>query len=145
MSPTDALGPLLGINGLRYLDGYVYYNNSPRRLFCRVPFDARAGSPTGEPEILAEGVEADDFAVRRERGGPVGYLAGLDTNVVTRVAVGGEVGVVAGGLNSSDVAGASSAAFGGAGDVLYVTTGGGSAAPVNGSFVEGGKVVAIRL
>ncbi|KAB2580481.1 hypothetical protein DBV05_g802 [Lasiodiplodia theobromae] len=164
MSPTTDLGLLLGINGLRYVPpsssssssspspfGYAYYVNSPRRLFCRVPVDPATAKPAGDAEVVARGHLADDFAVRREGrdGEIVGYLAGLNDNVITRVEESGRIAVVAGGLNSTTVAGASSAAFGRTEgvwkDTLFVTTGGASAAPVNGTFVEGGKVVAVRL
>ncbi|KAK0650594.1 hypothetical protein DIS24_g6651 [Lasiodiplodia hormozganensis] len=161
MSPTTDLGLLLGINGLRYVppssssssddNGYAYYVNSPRRLFCRVAVDPTTAQPVGDDaEVVARGHLADDFAVRREAGGSiVGYLAGLNDNVITRVEESGRSAVVAGGLNSTTVAGASSAAFGRTEgvwkDTLFVTTGGASAAPVNGTFVEGGKVVAVRL
>lgn len=148
MSPTMDLGLELGINGLRYLDGYVYYVNSPRRLFCRVPIDPVTGAVVGAAEVIAEGALSDDFNVRKEGGSSVGYLAGLNDNVVTRVTMDGAKEVVAGGLNSTDVAGATSGAFGRTvedTDVLYVTTGGASAAPVNGTYVEGGKIVALKL
>ena len=59
---------------------------------------------------------------------------------------GGRQGVVAGDLNSTEIAGPTAAGVGGAGgdaDVLYVTTGGGLEAPVNGDEVMGGQVVAV--
>ena len=87
----------------------------------------------------------DGFAV--DQDGTV-YVAEMTENVVTRVQLDGSQAVFAGNLNSTDVAGATSAAFGrteGARDVLYVTTNGGISAPVNGSIVEGGKVVTIEL
>ncbi|KAH7053254.1 hypothetical protein B0J12DRAFT_727514 [Macrophomina phaseolina] len=148
MAPSSGLALTLGINGLRYLDGYLYYVNSPKRLFCKVRVDEVTGHVVGEAEVIAQGALADDFNVRAEDGAPVAYLAGLNDNVVTRVTMGGEKEVVAGGLNSTDVAGATSGAFGRTeadADVLYVTTGGASAAPVNGTYVEGGKIVALKL
>ncbi|KAL0260149.1 hypothetical protein SLS55_005895 [Diplodia seriata] len=148
MSPTTDLGLVLGVNGLRYhaASSTAYYVNTPRRLYCRVPIDARTGEARGEYEVVARGVMADDFALG---GGEVavGWLAGLEDNVVTRVDEEGGMQVVAGALGSLDVAGATSAAFaGGLGagrGWLYVTTGGASAAPVNGTVVEGGKVVGL--
>ncbi|KUL86619.1 hypothetical protein ZTR_03042 [Talaromyces verruculosus] len=53
----------------------------------------------------------------------------------------GEKSVV-GSTTSMTVAGSTSAGFGG--DVLYVTTDCGMAAPVNGTIVEAGKIVAIQ-
>lgn len=163
MSPAPFNGLFLGINGLRYVPpspssyssssdnlGYAYYVNSPRGVFCRVPVDPATGKPAGAVEVVASGVLTDDFAVRREGEGDeiVGYLSGLNDNVIRRVEESGRVTVVAGGLNSTAVAGATSGAFGrteGWKDTLFVTTGGASAAPVNGTYVEGGKVVAVRL
>ncbi|GME51444.1 Six-bladed beta-propeller TolB-like protein [Neofusicoccum parvum] len=144
-------GALIGVNGVRYdpVTQYVHYVNLPRLLYCRVRVDPGGGAAAvGPHEVLARDVMADDFALAGDGSGVV-YLAGLDRNVVVRVGEGGgTVEVVAGGLNSTEVAGATSAAFGrteGDRGVLYVTTGGGTAAPVNGTFTEGGKIVAIRM
>lgn len=87
----------------------------------------------------------DGFAV--DQDGTV-YVAEMTENVVTRVHLDGSQAVFAGNLNSTHVAGAKSAAFGrteSARSVLYVTTNGEISAPVNGSIVEGGKVVTIEL
>jgi sugar lactone lactonase YvrE len=145
MAPSDELGFSLGINGVRIWRDFVYYNNCPRRLLCRVRIDRTTGRAVGPYEIISQGVLSDDFAVAQDG---TAYLAGLNDNVVTHVRLNGSREVVAGNLNSTDMAGATSAAFGrttGYRSVLYVTTSGGSTAPVNGSFVEGGKVMAIQL
>ena len=87
----------------------------------------------------------DDFAV--DQNGTI-YVAEMNENVVTLVQLDGSQAVFAGNLNSTHVAGAKSAAFGrteSARSVLYVTTNGEISAPVNGSIVEGGKVVTIEL
>ncbi|EKG09677.1 Six-bladed beta-propeller TolB-like protein [Macrophomina phaseolina MS6] len=153
MAPSDADPnlPFLGINGIRYgADGHVYFNNSPLRLFCRVPVHPGTGDVAGAVQVVARGVLADDFAVRWEaaEGEVVAYLAGLNDNVVTRVTLDGTKEVVAGNLNSSAVAGATAGAWGRTpktGTTLFVTTGGGTGLPVNGTYVEGGKVVALRF
>ena len=145
MSPNDDLGQLLGVNGVRRSGGYLYYNNSPRRLLCRVRISATTGRAIGPYEIIMQGALSDDFAVSPD--GTV-YLAGLNDNVITRVWPDGTQETVTGHLGSTDVAGATSAAFGRTPwDIrtLYVTTSGASASPVNGTYVEGGKVVAIHL
>jgi sugar lactone lactonase YvrE len=145
MAPSETLGRLIGINGVRVWRDYVYYNNSPSQLVCRVRVDRASGKTVGPYEVIAQGVPADDFAVGQD--GTV-YAAEMTANVITHIQLNGNQAVVAGNLNSTDVAGATSAAFGrtkGTLNVLYVTTNGGVSAPVNGSIVEGGKVVAINL
>ncbi|CAN9382532.1 unnamed protein product [Alternaria alternata] len=145
MAPRETLNRLIGINGVRVWKNYVYYNNSPLQLICRVRVDRATGQAAGPYEVIAQGVLGDDFAV--DEDGTV-YVAEMTENVVTRVQLDGSQAVFAGNLNSTDVAGATSAAFGraeGARNVLYVTTNGGISAPVNGSIVEGGKVVAVEL
>ncbi|KAJ8111257.1 hypothetical protein OPT61_g6105 [Boeremia exigua] len=145
MAPEDLGGMLIGINGVRVWKNYVYYNNTPRQLICRVRIDRATGNAVGPYEIIAQGVRGDDFAVGQD--GTV-YVAELTRNIVTHVRLNGEQTVIAGNLNSTAVAGATSAAFGrtkSSRNVLYVTTDGASTAPVNGSIVTGGKVVAVVL
>lgn len=150
MAPPANVTNAIGVNGIRYLAGYVYYASTTKRLFCRVPVDAASGVAVGGFEVVREGLMGDDFAVVEEGGDVVGYVAGLDENVVTRVGVDdGGVEVVAGGKEERGVAGATSVAVGrGDGDgglLLYVTTSGALRAPVGGWFVEGGKVVGLRV
>lgn len=145
MSARTGRRSLIGINGIKIVNDYVYYNNCPGRLYCRVLINNTTGEAVGEYETIVEGPLADDIAVTPDG---VGYLAGLDDNVITRVWQNGTTEVIAGNLNSSALAGATAAAFGRTArdqKVLYITTGGGEAAPVNGTYVEGGKVMALYL
>ncbi|KAE8415037.1 hypothetical protein BDV36DRAFT_298450 [Aspergillus pseudocaelatus] len=140
---STALGPRLGVNGIRVLDGYLYYVNSPQRSFYRVRLD-ESGRISGQPETVAQGVLADDFAVTSSGA----YLAGLTDNVITNVSPNGKAHVVAGGRNSTAVMTATSAAVGRTkldGNVLYITTGGETLEPVNNTDHKGGKVVALKL
>ncbi|KAL1639091.1 hypothetical protein SLS58_008293 [Diplodia intermedia] len=135
-SPPNASLPT-GVNGVRYLpdDGYLYFTNTYRALFCRVRIDDNDDDDgddeaAAKVEVLAEGVKGDDFAVRREDGGVVAYVTdGVDGEVV-RVVVGSGEGkdVLVEGEE------ATSAAFGrgpGDGDVLYVVTRGGTVLAVD--------------
>lgn len=147
MIPRTGRRSLIGINGIKVWENFVYYNNCPGELFCRVAVNLDTARAIGPYEIIAEGplVLADDFVVSPDG---ISYLAGLDNNIVSRVSQNGTVEIVAGNLNSSALIGATAAAFGRTSEdsnVLYVTTGGGEAAPVNGTYVEGGKVVALNL
>ncbi|KAM6479394.1 hypothetical protein HDV62DRAFT_136633 [Trichoderma sp. SZMC 28011] len=129
----------IGVNGIRYLDPYVYYTNSFGPLFGRVPVNG-SGNAVGDFEIILTGIIGDDFAITPQAA----YVAGNPTNVVTEVKLDGESKVIAGSINSSLVAGATSAHFGRTAqdsNVLYVTTTG----TVNATFTEGGKIVALDL
>ncbi|KAB8216274.1 hypothetical protein BDV33DRAFT_207555 [Aspergillus novoparasiticus] len=137
-------GPLLGINGLKVHGGYVYYVNTPERIFCRIPISTTTGHALGAPEAITKGVLVDDFAISPQS---VAYLAGLRDNVVTRVFMNGTREVVAGHRNSTALMSATSVAFGrkrGIG-ALYITTGGETDHPVDNSRSRGGKVMELLL
>ena len=141
MSANRKYGPLLGINGLRVHNGYIYYVNTPNRLYCRIPINPITGQAIGPAEIISKGALADDLAVS-EKG--VGYLAGLTDSVVTRVFEDGEMEVVA---NETILHAATSAAFGWLGDekVLFVTTGGDAEHAGNNTDKRGGNVLALGI
>jgi hypothetical protein len=133
----------LGINGIRILGGYVYYTNSFGETFSRVRIDD-AGQARGPYQTIARGVWGDDFAITPTAA----YIAGNIDNVITKVDTDGKASVFAGNLNSTLVAGATSAQFGRTKrdrDVLYVVTNGGELSPVNGTFSEGGKIIAFNI
>lgn len=141
----------LGINGVRFseADGFLYYVNSYKQLVARVEVDEASGEAVGPFEVLVSGVFGDDFALGR--GGGVAYVAEGWREDVVRVELraGGEKEVVVGGLHETTVAGATSAAWGrrkGVDEgVLYVTTCGAQEVPVNGTYTEGGKIVAVDV
>ncbi|OJD29119.1 six-bladed beta-propeller-like protein [Diplodia corticola] len=109
---TSSSTTTTSVNGVRYRpeDGYLYFTNTARELFCRVRVDiddddendddgsdatttTTAGAEEVEVEVLAEGLfKGDDFAVRWEEreGGVVAYVAdGVDGGVARVVVVGG--------------------------------------------------------
>ena len=107
------------------------------------------GTPQGNAVIVAHafaGTTYDDFAVR-ETSGDV-FLAANAANAITEVAVdSGAQRIVAGNVNSTCIAGPTSAAFGRASgdrDTLYVTTAGGLGT-VSADETVGGQVVAVYL
>ncbi|KAH8662707.1 hypothetical protein BGZ61DRAFT_432234 [Ilyonectria robusta] len=145
MKPLQGVPLILGINGIRILGNYLYYVNAPRGLFCRVEIDLSTGKAIGQYEIIATEVPGDDFVIS-EKG--VAYVTENGQNLLERVYLDGKKELVIGGLNSTVIPGATSAAFGRTRkdrNILYVTTAGGQAAPVNGTYVEGGKVVAVAI
>ncbi|KAH6612422.1 hypothetical protein C7974DRAFT_405526 [Boeremia exigua] len=145
MTADTSLGPLVGVNGVKIHEDYVYYNNAPQRLYCRVKINRNTGTAVGPYELISDDTMADDFVL--DRSG-VGYLAGLIDNVVTLVHPNGTHRVIAGAQNSTEFAMATAAAFGRTRldhKVLYVTTGGALGTPVTETGFEGGKIVAIKL
>ncbi|KAI0846669.1 hypothetical protein F5Y00DRAFT_264284 [Daldinia vernicosa] len=147
----------LGVNGLkasitpwiyrRIRDGYVYLSNSDLFSIYRFQIDEQ-GYPIQGAEIekvaTVEGVSfVDDFTF--DRHGNI-WLATNTNNTVVTIGKDGRQSVVVGSLTELTVAGDSSLAFGKTSidqDVLYVTTSGGIPAPVNGTFTEPGKIVAV--
>lgn len=103
------------------------------------------GTALGKYEVVAKIVFGDDFAIGDDRNA---YLAGNAMNVVSKVSLNGQVEVIAGDLDSTTVAGATTVAFGRTKvdrRTLYMVTSRAIYAPVNGTFVEGGKIVAVDL
>ncbi|KAJ5957737.1 hypothetical protein N7501_012016 [Penicillium viridicatum] len=109
MAANPDMGLLLGVNGLKITDDYIYYANSSKRIFCRVRIDTPTGGALGPYEIINHDTRGDNFAI-----GPygVGYLVGLVDNVVTRVFPNGPHEVIAGSKDSRDLMTATSTAFG---------------------------------
>lgn len=143
MVPAEGTRLVLGINGIRIYNGYLYYVNALRGLFCRVLIDLTTGKASGPYEVLETELPGDDFAMSADG---VAYVTENGGNSLERVGADGIRSLITGGLNSSTIAGATSAAFGRTWwdrGVVYVTTSGGQAAPVNGTYTEGGKLVAI--
>lgn len=137
-----------GVNGLRVVGDTLYFANSGQSTLVRVPI-AEDGSAAGDYTVIAHNQGSlddwDDFAVDAE-GAIFAVTAG--GNTVVKVSPDGSTQtVVAGNLNSTDVAEPSSAAFGRRScdsNVLYVTTVGGLLYPINGSVVIPGALVAIE-
>ncbi|KAJ7284103.1 hypothetical protein C8J57DRAFT_1054416 [Mycena rebaudengoi] len=69
MAPGATEGPfVLGINGVRSYDDALYFTNTLRRTFSRVPLDVRGAhvTPAGAAQLLAHieaGGSPDDFAI----------------------------------------------------------------------------------
>lgn len=138
MKPTSSFP--IGINGIKIRGRYLYYATTAQELFSRILINSDDGTAAGPVEGIAKNVFGDDFSLDESGNAYVGENV---KDVVAKITPEGVVTVVAGSLNSTLVAGATSTEFGRTRvdrSVLYVTTSGGigSSAPV-----EGGKVVAI--
>lgn len=135
----------IGVNGLKVVGGYLYYSNTVQGTVNRVKVDTHTGRPVGAFQRIANVTQPDDLAVVDD--GTVVQARPI-ANVVDRVLLNGTVTRLAGGLNDSTVAGVTSVTLGRAWwdrSTAYVATNGGLSGPVNGTFVEGGKVVALSI
>ncbi|KAI3392793.1 hypothetical protein diail_5184 [Diaporthe ilicicola] len=136
-------------DGIQIRNDTLYFTNLGQKKLYRVQLDVSDGTPAGEIETVAQTLTAldqwDDFALDHEGNawmttGGANTIQKIDTST-------GDVSIVAGDVNSTAIAEPTSAKFGrreGGATVLYVTTAGGFATPVDGDEVIGGQVVAIR-
>lgn len=144
MKPPPPPVMQMGVNGLAVRDGYLYWSNTTKSLFCRIKIDDN-GAPSGAlVEVLESGVVIDDFCFD---GFGNAWVAQHMMNTVGVIRAKGGVVTVAGSADQLTVAGGAACQFGRMQEdesVLYVVTTGGLSAPVDGSQVEGGKFVAIE-
>ncbi|KAF2496433.1 hypothetical protein BU16DRAFT_486118, partial [Lophium mytilinum] len=140
MAPAPNPGNIkIGINGLKYRDGYAYYTNIYISGLYRVAVDCETGAARGVVETLTTKLgEADDFAFT-ERGDVVVATDSGNTVLLVSPPKKGKgewsVKTIAGAKDALTVAGGTSVAMGRTAKdrgVAYVATQGGLAGPVNG-------------
>jgi hypothetical protein len=142
LPPSEGQIPL-GVNGVKIFGKYVYFSNTAKQSFCRVPVDTDAKA-TGPVEVVAEGFLQDDFVLTEDGSA---YIVTHPTNTVVKVSPAGETVKIAGEYTSTEVMGGTACAVGRTEEdknVLYACTSGGVVMPVNG-VIEPAKVVAIKL
>ncbi|KAH8594901.1 hypothetical protein B0O99DRAFT_572838 [Bisporella sp. PMI_857] len=131
----------LGINGIKLRGSYLYFSNTGNPIFSRIPINS-VGVPTGASEVVASILQVDDFVFRSDG---TAWLAQNQIQSLSVVA-GGQAELVAGNNYSTVLAGVTAAQFGRTSatcNILYLTTNGGLAVPVNGSVITGGKIAYI--
>jgi sugar lactone lactonase YvrE len=140
-----AAGPIpLGINGVNIRNGTLYFTNSFALTFNRVAIQSN-GTAAGAAAVVVQNGPGDDFAF--DAAGTA-FVAQNANNTLQKITPDGVATVVAGNLNSTELAGPTAVRLGRTsadGSTLYITTTGGLAGPINGTFIEGGKVVAVDL
>jgi hypothetical protein len=150
MLPPKSASIPIGINGLAVHKGSLYWTNTERESIFSISIDPLAGfaRPNATVRTVASkiGIAVDDFAFDNDDN-----LWTAGGNTVAMLPAAGDASktdikpvVVVGSESSLTVAGSTSVRFADA-SLLYVTTDGGMAAPVNGSVVEAGKLVAVDL
>lgn len=141
MLPAKGQTLPLGVNGLKVLDGYVYYSSTTRMEYCRVKVHDDA-TAAGEYEVIASGFLPDNLDVAPDG---IAYIATDPQNSVVRVTPSGQISLVAGGQLSTEMPGPTSCRLTDDQKTLFVGTSGGQVAPVLGTFMEPGKVVKITF
>lgn len=134
----------VGVNGIKILNDYVYYTNTARQTFSRIPVDKQFNA-VGPSETIASGFLQDDFTIL---GDGTAFIAASALNTVLKVSPDGQVSAIAGSKLSTEIASATAIQFGRTREnqqVLYVTTSGDQLAPVNGTVVVPAEVVSIHL
>ena len=145
MAPAPAF-PLLGINGLRLFSNHtLYFTNSAQSLFAKIRIhpNGTAAAPAVKIASPPPGVFFDDFAL--DRYGDA-FITTQGGDSIAEVKPNGDTAIVAGVVNTTEIAEPTSAQFGRTGadrHVLYVVTAGGLAIPIDGDVVVGGQVVAV--
>ncbi|KAJ3993075.1 hypothetical protein F5050DRAFT_1801438 [Lentinula boryana] len=121
----------LGVNGVHVFqqpDGplYVYFSNTAQSLLARMPINA-TGVPTGDAEVVASGIIADDFTFD-SAGNVLQAVIGSDEIVKINPAT-GTITVLAGSPNNTELRSVSAAQFGRLSNdstTLFVTLNGGN-------------------
>ncbi|KAJ4319094.1 hypothetical protein N0V84_006548 [Fusarium piperis] len=149
MAPMKGASLPIGVNGIQIHAGHLYFDNSFEVAIYRIPITPEGYPVKGaKPELfinLSNGLAfLDDFAL--DTKGNIYGASNFDNSVVFVNGATKKWKIVAGGVGEMTVAGSTAVAFGrGRHDrgVLYVSTGGALARPVNDTKTEGAKVVAI--
>jgi hypothetical protein len=141
-STTDGMG-IGGVNGVHVAGNYLYFTNTMKGLFARVPVDRATGSTAGPVEVLVEELlGADDFAIGPKQVDA--YVVNALTGVIYRIDFATKKSEVF--VKDPRIAGPTSATFGRGKldqNTLYVVTNGNLLE--NANSPNGGRVFAIKL
>jgi hypothetical protein len=138
-----------GVNGIHIQNGILYFVNTAQGLFVSQPINPN-GTPAGDATIISQSQKPedvfyfDDFAIKDGDA----YLVTGSGNSIERMGLDGtpKGRIIAGNLNSTKIAGPTSAAFGRTkwdSHILYVITTGAIAAPVDGNITTGAQILAV--
>ena len=155
--PNASIPIPLGVNGIHVRPqepDYLYFTNSFKQpIFSRVPIDPVTGTQTGPVEAIVQrapyatnlGYAADDFTF--DTAGHAWIATDPSSSLVEVSIPDGEVEIIAGGAQSSVLAGPTASQFGRTAEdeakgTLFITTNGGIAFPPAMGIV-GGKLMAL--
>ncbi|KAB8606214.1 hypothetical protein FH972_025845 [Carpinus fangiana] len=148
---------VVGLNGLKITGSTLYFTNTAQKVFAKIPLNAD-GTPTTSATKVASSTNVpvantesyDDFGL--DKAGNTAYCVVGGGNVIQKVVLAsGSTSIVAGNLNSTDLAEPTSGQFGRTtsdAGTLYVTTSGAINIPVYKNGVKyqdiGGQLVAVK-
>lgn len=135
-----------GIGGMQLHKGYLYFVNCFRALLYRIKF-ADDGYPAAGAKIELvlelQSIFLDGFII--DTNDTIWVATDADNRLLA-ITPNGSITVVSGGPDELTVAGVVTGAFGtlpGDEKTLYCVTNGGMNLPINGTMIEGGKLVAV--
>ncbi|KAL8916278.1 MAG: hypothetical protein Q9208_008607 [Pyrenodesmia sp. 3 TL-2023] len=139
-----------GVNGVRINGDTLYFTNGAQNVFGKIPIDPVTGiAKNSTASVVSRALPPsrgyDDFAI--SPSGNVAFVANPGGGFIERVDLRtGQQEIVAGRINSTEIAQPTSAAFGRKGNktILFVTTEGGFSQPIQGKVV-GGQLLAIEV
>ncbi|KAI3321292.1 hypothetical protein HD806DRAFT_503668 [Xylariaceae sp. AK1471] len=148
-SSSGGLDSAFAANGIKVHQGHVYWSNSNRLAIFRVALDAQgypaSGAPVEQVATIPSASFVDDFTFDAQGG--IWAATNFDNDIYTidehRTP---KAETAVGGVGELTVPGDSSVAFGRTTadeHILYVSTFGGAAVPINGSIVVPGGIIAI--
>ncbi|KAM5519449.1 hypothetical protein FOXYSP1_17873 [Fusarium oxysporum f. sp. phaseoli] len=151
MDPVEGARLPIGVNGIKIRGGHLYWTNSFQASIYRIAITPNGYPAKGtRPEIVADlsnGVDfLDDFSF--DFRGNIYAATNLDNSIVRIDITTKAWKTIIGGIGEMTVPGCTSVVFGHRSlekELLYVSTSGAIATPVNGTETEGAKVVAIKL
>jgi hypothetical protein len=136
--------PTLGVNGVHYTNGYLYYTSTDQQLFVRLPIHSD-GSAAGAPSVIAGSFgELDDFDLDNVDNG---FLV-VNATAISLVQPNGAEMLLSGGSGASALPGPTCARFGCTPSdetILYVGTTGGSFQYPTQKFTTPGGILKIEV
>ncbi|TRX92180.1 hypothetical protein FHL15_007047 [Xylaria flabelliformis] len=148
MKPPPWAPIKFGIGNAHVRDGYVYWNNGFLGTIYRIKITDEGYAAEGAQRELVNALRA--VYIDGMTFGPlqrdIMWVASNSNNQLLAVSLHGGVTTVLGSSDDAELAGPVNVAFGklvGDTQTLYVITCGALINPINGSYVEGGKIIAV--